>query len=102
SHRPFRTTCAMPPIGPAEGMLMDDPSELQVEANAVPSEQLRSAESRADAGPEPPGRSLLLVLTRCGVVALPSESIVEVLTAAPLARLPGARVEVAGVVNRRG
>ena len=48
------------------------------------------------------GRPLLLVLTFAGPVAIPSEGIVEVLTASPIASLPGAPDEVAGLVNRRG
>lgn len=47
-------------------------------------------------------RLLLRVVVGSGEVALPADEIVEVLTAAPLARVPGAPAEVAGVVNRRG
>lgn len=48
------------------------------------------------------GRMLLRVVVGGGEVALPAEEIVEVLTAAPLAQVPGAPLVVAGVVNRRG
>lgn len=48
------------------------------------------------------GRPLLLVLTSSGPVAIPAEGIVEVLTASPVAHIPGAAEEVAGLVNRRG
>lgn len=59
-------------------------------------------ESVGDGAGAGAGRSLLLVLTSSGPVAIPSEGIVEVLTASPVARLPGAPAEVAGLVNRRG
>ena len=47
-------------------------------------------------------RRLLLIALRDSVVALPADSVVEVLPARPFARVPGAVPAVAGVVNRRG
>lgn len=47
-------------------------------------------------------RKLLLVALSDAVVALPAESLVEVLPARPYARLPGAPSSVVGLVNRRG
>jgi chemotaxis signal transduction protein len=51
---------------------------------------------------EVPQRRLLLVSVPDDVVALPAEPVVEVITARPYARLPGAATSVAGLVNRRG
>jgi len=47
-------------------------------------------------------RRLLLVSTGERVIALPAETVVEVLTARPYTRIPGTMECVAGLVNRRG
>lgn len=49
-----------------------------------------------------PRRRLLLVSLPAVVVALPADSVVEVLPSRACARIPGAPRSVAGVMNRRG
>lgn len=51
---------------------------------------------------EEPRRRLLLVSLPALVVALPADSVVEVLPSRVYARIPGAPRSVAGVMNRRG
>jgi chemotaxis signal transduction protein len=61
-----------------------------------------AADDPASIEEEVPQRRLLLVSIPSGEVALPADSIVEVIPSRLYARLPGAAVCVAGLVNRRG
>lgn len=82
---------------------MGDPVRPEEGAEGVVASGQVPGERGLDEGPAAvSGRMLLRVVVGGGEVALPSEEIVEVLGASPIARVPGAPAEVAGIVNRRG